>query len=152
MRRTHRGGTLALLMLALLLPSGLLAGCGGANDTRDARWSYISTVIIQPSCATANCHSNLTQRSGVELDGVQDGYAQLINRFFVIPGHPEDSSLIALLRAEGTRRMPPDFPLPTDDIVLIEKWIAAGAIYTGPSPAPNVTPGTVASPLTIEGN
>ena len=117
-------------------------GCGAGAETRPAKWSYISPAIIQPSCATANCHSQLAQRSGVVLDSTYDGYDQLVNRHFVIPGKPDSSALIGLLRGQGSRRMPPDFPLPDVDIKLIEDWIMAGAMWdsSGPQPAPSVTP------------
>lgn len=113
----------------VLLSAGLAAGagCGGQEDTRPATWSYISTAIVQPSCATALCHSAIAQRSGVRLDKVDTGYDSLVTRNFVVPGSPEQSSLILLLEGQGTRRMPPDFPLASDDIDLISKWITGGA-------------------------
>ena len=102
-------------------------GCGGSVDTRPKKWSFISPVIIQPSCATANCHSQLAQRSGVALDTAYDGYDQLVNRHFVKPDDSEGSALIGLLRGEGSRRMPPDCPLPDADIALIAGWIDGSA-------------------------
>jgi len=128
--------------LFLSLTGGILAlsaGCGEANETRPARWSYISAAIVQPNCATANCHSDLSQRSGVELDDMKKGWEQLRNRHFVVPGNAADSALIGLLKGQGTRRMPPDFALPKVDIDLISAWITAGANYDGPSPAPTAT-------------
>jgi hypothetical protein len=116
--------------------AGLLVGCGEANETRPAKWSYISAAIIQPSCATANCHSDLSQRSGVELDDMRVGWAQLTYRHFIKPTDPANSALIGLLNGEGTRRMPPDFALPTADINLISAWISAGALYDGPGTMP----------------
>jgi hypothetical protein len=120
----------------LLLPIGMLvAGCGGTAETRPADWAYISAAIVQPSCATANCHSTLAKRSGVVLDKTPDGYFQLVCRGFVRPTRPSSSSLIALLKGQGVRRMPPDFALPDEDINLISQWITTGAEYSGPSPA-----------------
>src|SRR3569623_2413770 len=86
-------------------------GCGATQDERPPKWSFISPVIVQPSCATANCHSQLAERSGVMLDTTADGYQQLTQRHFVLPGDPDNSALMALLRGQGSRRMPPDFPL-----------------------------------------
>jgi hypothetical protein len=129
-------------VLFLSLAAGPLAssaGCGDEKETRPARWSYISAAIVQPNCATANCHSDLSQRSGVELDDMKTGWQQLVNRRFVVPGNAADSALIALLNGQGTRRMPPDFALPKADIDLISAWIMAGATYDGPSPAPTAT-------------
>jgi hypothetical protein len=116
--------------------SGVLVGCGSATDVRPRKWSFISPVIIQPSCATANCHSQLAQRSGVALDTVYDGYDQFVNRYFVVPGKPEMSAVISLMRGSGSRRMPPDFPLPEVDIELIEGWITDGALWDGPGAMP----------------
>jgi hypothetical protein len=138
MKRTIRRSGPLLLVLACWAS----AGCGGTEDTRPALWSYISAAIIQPSCATANCHSKLAQRSGVELAGIRSGYDSLMpipmvtlanpQKRFVIAGKPEDSALIALIRGQGNRRMPPDFALPNDDIDLIAAWITDGALYDGP--------------------
>jgi hypothetical protein len=122
--------------LTLSSATWLFAGCGGAADTRPAKWSFISASIIQPSCATANCHSKISQRSGVELDDIRVGFDQIVNRHFVIPMNADSSALPALLRAQGSRRMPPDFPLPDVDIALIEAWINAGALWDGPGAAP----------------
>jgi hypothetical protein len=117
---------LGLIAAAVAAGAGA-AGCGSQGDDRPATWEYISTAIVQPNCATANCHSNLAQSSGVELDRINRGYDALISRFFVIPGHPEDSSLMLLLNGQGSRRMPPDFPLAQQDIDLIAQWITNGA-------------------------
>ena len=138
MNRTKRSGPL-LLVLATVAA----AGCGSETDTRPAKWSYLSTAIIQPSCATANCHSKLSQRSGVVLDDIRGGYAQLVGRHFVLAARPAESALVGLIKAQGSRRMPPDFPLATDDIDLISTWISNGALYDGPgSPPVNPDPPT----------
>jgi hypothetical protein len=139
MNRTTRRGVPPLLVLACLV-----AGCGGADETRLAKWSYISTAIVQPNCATANCHSVLSMRSGVQLDGIRTGYTQLVGRYFVLGcsadrTKPCEVPLLALIKGQGSRRMPPDFALPKADIDLIEDWIRAGAPYDGPGSAPAVT-------------
>jgi hypothetical protein len=113
-----------------------VVGCGSSADTRPKKWSFISPLIIQPSCATANCHSQLAQRSGVALDTAYDGYDQLVNRHFVKANDSEGSALIGLLRGQGSRRMPPDFPLPDADIELIAAWIDAGAMWDLSSAGP----------------
>lgn len=135
MNRTKGRGALLLVLASV---AGV--GCGTQNDTRPAKWSYISTAIVQPSCATANCHSNLSQRSGVKLDEINEGYFQLVGRYFVLPGDAANSALVALLKGQGSRRMPPDSPLPQDDIDLISAWIGAGAPYDGPGTRPAVVP------------
>jgi hypothetical protein len=135
----------------------LLSGCGSPdpNETaRPAQWSYIYPAIIQPSCATASCHSNFTRRSGVNFGYSDEAWYQLICRHFVVtcpqvgdadpcgpPGAkittapaPDcstnavmQSQVVHQMLAQGAPRMPPDFALPNADIGLIEAWIMLGA-------------------------
>jgi hypothetical protein len=104
-----------------------LIGCGSANDDRPQRWSFISATITEPSCATVNCHSQVAKRGGVDLHDRATGYTDLTTRGFVNPTTPDQSPILFLMRGEGSLRMPPDMPLPADDIVLIENWIKDGA-------------------------
>jgi hypothetical protein len=132
------GSTSGVLFRFLLAPPLLLAtclaalaagaaGCGDSVDDRPAKWSFISATILQPTCATVGCHSELAQKAGVDLHDASIGYKILTDRQFVRPGAPQDSAVIHLMRAQGAIRMPPDFPLNETDIALIERWIAAGA-------------------------
>lgn len=105
----------------------LAAGCLGSTDDRPAKWSFISATITEPSCATVNCHSQITQRASVDLHARDIGYYTLKNGFYVIPNDAADSSLMYLLNASGARRMPPDNPLPSADVLLIQSWIEDGA-------------------------
>jgi hypothetical protein len=114
------GGAMAVLLV--------IAGCGQSADDRPATWSYISATIVQPNCATANCHATITQRANIDLSTAQRGYDSLVGQRYVVAGDP-NSDLLRILRATGNtnRRMPPDFALPNDDINLIERWIMSGA-------------------------
>jgi hypothetical protein len=107
--------------------SSALVGCGG-TENRAPTWTYISTAIIEPSCATESCHSRNVARAGVDLSDRATAYDTLVNRHFVIPGNSAISEAPALMRAKGVRRMPPDFPLPEADIKLFEAWIDMGAM------------------------
>ena len=132
---------LAAAMVAVVT----LGGCEDPAE-RDPSWSYIHTAIIQPNCATSNCHSNLgssaigTAAAGLQLDKADGSYWLLVGRpcedngtggtpprNFVDPGNPESSKLMYLLRGDEVDRMPPDLPLPEGEIELIEQWILEGA-------------------------
>jgi len=102
------------------------AGCGGSTDDRPAKWSFIAATIVEPSCATVNCHSALTQRAGLDLHDRESGYYALVNGNYVIASDPAQSTVVQVMNAQGSMRMPPDVPLPTADIDLIEAWIASG--------------------------
>jgi hypothetical protein len=86
----------------------VVAGCGSATDDRPPRWSFISATIMEPSCATVNCHSAITHQGGVDLSARQVGYQSLVPTFFVFPGDPQNSPVVKLMNAVGSIRMPPD--------------------------------------------
>jgi hypothetical protein len=116
--------------LLLVAMTALAIGCGSATDDRPARWSFISATIIEPSCATVNCHSAVANRAAVALFDRATGYNDLVSRGFVLPGdqsEPGMSPLLYLMNGKGSLRMPPDGALPQADIDLIDKWIKAGA-------------------------
>ncbi|HVU50465.1 MAG TPA: hypothetical protein VHL80_07245 [Polyangia bacterium] len=146
---------LGALGLAISL-GALVSGCGTdvinpQDDPRPPTWSYIYPAIIQPSCATASCHSDFTRRSGVNFGYSDEAYFQLVCRHFVLScppaGMPDpcnpgqmantdptcssravaESQLLHQLNADGAPRMPPDFALPAVDIQLISTWIQMGA-------------------------
>jgi hypothetical protein len=137
--RWRAGRVVFSLMLVGL--ANAAAGCGNATDDRPATWSFVSTAILQPKCATANCHSALAQRAAVDLSTRAAGYHSLVDRQFVItpaavaganPAITDDqrverSQVINLMHAQGSLRMPPDMPLPETDIQVVANWIRAGA-------------------------
>lgn len=128
-------------------PLGLLVGlalgaaaCGG-EENRPAVWSYIAPVLIAPNCATSSCHSKGAAVAGLDLSTAEAAHDSLMNgelpgskdgmlkpRVLVNPGNPAQSRLVAMLRARGADRMPPDRPLAEADIALIERWIREGAV------------------------
>ena len=74
-------------------------------------------------------------------------------RPLVTPFDPEGSRVVNMLRARDAPRMPPDRPLPEDDIRLVERWILNGACQFGatcPSDA-SALDGSDGSPLPTDG-
>jgi cytochrome c len=123
-----RNGISKYRLLWAVAAAVLIAGCGFETDDRPAKWSFISATIIQPSCATVNCHSEVANRAGVDLHDRATGYKDLVDRRFVIPGDQTgSSSLLYLLQGRGSISMPPDAPIPAVDTALIDEWIRAGA-------------------------
>lgn len=124
----------------------LLAGCLPHED-RPPRWDYLHATIVEPSCATAGCHSALTAIAGLNLSGREGAYTILTGqicgeppvvgsppRNYVTPGSSTYSTLIYQLRgvdAEGRPYrdvMPPDVPLPEVEVDLVARWIDDGAL------------------------
>lgn len=146
----------------LLLMGAVLVGPGCGEDDRPAQWSYLSAVILQPSCATVSCHSRAAAAAGLDFSDPDRGFTSLMGlkvwivdpegssncrtidgqvvcqrdfRPLVIPYNPEQSRLVNMLRGRGASLMPPDRPLPEADIRLVERWIRAGAPRHGQSGA-----------------
>lgn len=132
----------APILLALALA---LAACADAAD-RPATWSYVHAAILSPACTTAGCHGKLTAIAGVDLSDREGAYNVLVGRVcdeperpqdpgrnYVTPGSAAYSQLVYQLRgADAAGRpyrnvMPPDAPLPTVEVELVERWIDGGA-------------------------
>jgi hypothetical protein len=127
------------------------------QDSRPASWSFVSAASLQPSCASASCHSRAVAAAGLDFSSPARGFTSLTglwiwivdptgapgqgcrevdgttvcqreHRSLVVPFDPAQSRLIQLMRARATPRMPPDRPLPEVDIRLVEDWILGGAV------------------------
>jgi hypothetical protein len=106
------------LGLALFFCSGVV-GCGELEDKRPAEWSFIYATIVQPQCATVNCHSAIAKKRELDLSERDLAYCKF--PALALPDFLKQDT-------GGTRRMPPDAPLPSPDIELLTNWAAAGAI------------------------
>lgn len=136
---------IAALVASVLGPA--LAGCRNPNlagqpvhaaTSPPAEALYTARVqpILRDNCY--RCHAGLNHRGGLVLDsragilkGGHDGPV-------IIPGHPEQSLLVKLIRHEGPANdpmpMPPKSKLPDADIATIEQWIRAGAAMPADPP------------------
>lgn len=117
-----------MLCKIVVLGAAAIAGCSADPSSRPTSFTYIHAAIIAPSCATSSCHSSLAQTAGVVLDDKDTAYRILTDpaRNYVLAGDP-GSTLILLLEGDERTRMPPEAPLPADDIDLIRTWIIDGA-------------------------
>ena len=131
-----RGEAVALGLLA-----GMLAGCSPSavsrprvtqNDPANPEF-YTQAVlpVFQSDCY--RCHGWMNHRGGLNLEtrdamlkGGKSGPA-------LVPGDPEKSLLVRLIRHQGPVDHPMPMPnqgakLPEADIAAVERWVKAGAI------------------------
>jgi len=119
-----------------------------AMESRSARAQDAGSVkfytekvvpIVQENCY--RCHGGVNHRGGLTLDTkaglLKGGHSGVV----VVPGHPEQSLLVKLIRHEGPaddpKDMPPNKPKLSDaDIATVEQWIKAGAIMPEDTPKP----------------
>ena len=78
-------------------------------------------------CATVSCPLRGRPAVRVDLHTRDIGYHNLLDRHSSFPGDAKSSSVMFLMHAQGSIRMPPDVPLPESDIALIARWIDSGA-------------------------
>ena len=126
---------------ALLLHGASPGGHGGAPRADPAPgtvafYNLRVQPVFQANCF--RCHGGFNHRGGLRLDsrgalmhGGRDGGV-------VVPGHPEQSLLVKLIRHEGPANdpmpMPPKSKLSDADIGAIELWVREGAVMP-PDPA-----------------
>jgi len=94
----------------------------GASPGSASRFSKDVLPILQENCG--GCHGSL---GGWNSDTYRAVMTTGNDAPVVIPGDPDGSLLVQLLRDRGSRSMPPRGTLPQREIQLIIDWIASGA-------------------------
>lgn len=118
---------------SLVFAAAILA----VNAFAENRVSFRSQIapLLYRRCAT--CHNEESAKGGYRLDSfaslIKPGDTALET---VVPGRPSDSELYRLLlEPDPHDRMPQKADaLPSEEIALIEKWIAQGALFDGDAP------------------
>jgi len=135
-------------MNRLVLVGTLFAGACGSADDRPPTLDYITETILEPSCASAECHSAFKRQVGDQFDTVAAARHSIVGNRMVITedvAAPESSYLVKTLTVGSLSelnpssgdliRMPYDAPLPDADIELIKTWIRMG--FPGAQCEPN---------------
>lgn len=84
----------------------------------------------------AECHGADSQEAGLRLDNRTAVERGGDSGKVVVPGNPDDSLLVKLIRYDGKVQMPPDGKLPDDAIAALTKWISQGAPWPNDATAP----------------
>ena len=121
-----------LAAATLLWQPGRVAAQAAAGPAPNSAEFYTAKVqpIFQNNCY--RCHGGMNHRGSLQLDtkagmmrGGHDGAV-------IVPGHPEKSLLVALIRHQGPADdpmpMPPKSKISDADIATVSDWIKAGAI------------------------
>ncbi len=134
--RTSRLFALAVASTALVSaavfwqPTRVSAHAGEATAASPEFYSKTVQPILQTNCY--RCHGGMNHRGGLQLEtragmlkGGHDGT-------ILVPGNPEQSLLIKLIRHEGPANdpmpMPPKGKLSDADIAAVTAWVRAGAV------------------------
>lgn len=95
--------------------------------------------LLKRRCYSCHSHEAGKAKGGLVLDSRQGWAKGGSEGPAVVPGKPDESLLIQAVRFEGYE-MPPDNPLPAEEIGLLEKWIAMGAPDPRESQSPKTDP------------
>ena len=135
-------------LAGLGLAAGLAAGLGGVPGVRaaedDAAKPEFYTARVKPifEANCARCHGGMNHRGGFNMEtraallkGGHDGVV-------VVPGDPDGSLLVRLMRHQGPANDPmpmPPAPRPKvsdAEIDVVAQWIKAGAVMPADTPKP----------------
>lgn len=83
--------------------------------------------LLKARCYGCHSHSAGETSGGLALD-YRSGWATGGERGpAVVPGKPEESLVVRAVRRNGDLKMPPDEPMPADEIATLVAWISRGA-------------------------
>ena len=129
MRRILAG--VGVIAATVLGGSGLRTGGAQPASNTPAYYTEVVKPVLMTNCG--KCHFNMNHKGGLAMDtkalmmkGGRDGAV-------VVPGNPDNSMLVKLIRHEGPaddpKPMPPKSPKMSDaDIAVVANWIKAGAV------------------------
>jgi hypothetical protein len=130
MTHTLRSSTALLVLLCV-------ASAPAAADDAERYFETHVRPLLVKRCQ--ECHGPSKQQSDFRIDTRAGLMAGVDGTPAVVPGKPDDSRLLQVLAySEDDAQMPPDGKLPQEEIDILTKWVADGAVW----PADDEEPAT----------
>jgi Protein of unknown function (DUF1553)/Protein of unknown function (DUF1549)/Planctomycete cytochrome C len=134
-----------VVVLVAVVVIGVVAGAWFAHSRSRNPVSFSNDIqpILNQNCV--QCHGGVRQKNGVSFVFREDAFGKgKSGRRTIVPGHPDESELIArLTSSDPEARMPYHAPaLPPEQIRLLRQWIKEGAnwedhwAFVAPKPQP----------------
>ncbi len=122
---------LAAMLIALL--TVLLAGSQPAAAISPEQEKLFEEKV-RPLLVTRcqGCHGARLAEGGLRLDNLPAVLKGGDSGAILTPGDPTASKVLKVVRRELEPAMPPDEPLPAEEVAILEAWIAAGVPWSGP--------------------
>ena len=137
---TIRVGLLLALGAVLVLAAGVAAPARGQEFPPEDLEHFESRIrpVLAERCYL--CHGADPERifGGLVLVDAAGVRAGGDSGAVVVPGSPDDSRLIDVIRYDGPIRMPPDGRLPAGVVADFERWVTRGAVDPRVSDTPVV--------------
>jgi hypothetical protein len=121
----YRFGTSFLALWSCLLWNAL-GSVSLAEPPELTRFFEMSVrPLLEKHCL--KCHGKEKQESSLRLDRRSSALRGGVSGPAIVPGRPGESLILKVLSGEGDVQMPPDQPLPAEQVDVIRQWIRAGA-------------------------
>ncbi len=118
----------------LVIVVGALIPAAGLADDREQDFESKIRPLLHLRCI--ECHGPNKQQGDVRLDLRHVVLGRNEGEGLVIPGRPDDSRLIQVIRYSGDDvQMPPKGKLPAEEIELLTEWVRRGAYWPETDPA-----------------
>ena len=131
----HRGIVLAagVTIAAIVATVGRAADQTGAPTAEDAEFfeTRVRPLLVE-HCAACHSRASGEPEGGLSFDTRAE---TLGHEGLAIPGKPDQSLLVEVVRYDGKLQMPPDGRLPPEAIATIEEWVRRGLPWPGEGPA-----------------
>src|SRR3954466_5517508 len=104
-------------MKSWFVPLLFLVACGTDPDSRPVTFEVVSIEVLAPACGQVQCHSTSTHISGYAFDTLAASRDSMSS----------SNKRRQILEQIDRGSMPPDAPMPDEDIALLKAWVTAGA-------------------------
>jgi WD40 repeat protein len=122
------------LMLVLAPAPGFADDPKPAGEAPLSFMKDVAPILVQNCIACHNARKSESKYTMTTFALLAKG-GQQGEEITLIPGSPDESRFVELIRPDGTPRMPyKQDPLPKEKIAIIERWVKEGAKYDGTSP------------------
>jgi cytochrome c553 len=116
------------IFVAFVTWGALLAVRVAPGDERSEQFERHIRPLLLERCA--GCHGEQKQQGEVRLDRRAFVLGADLSGPLVVPGRPDDSRLIQVIRYSGDDvQMPPKGKLPAEEIERLTRWVQAGAFW-----------------------
>ncbi len=122
-----------LAALLIALPTVFLAGAQPAaaiSPEQEKLFEEKVRPLLVARCQ--GCHGDRVAEGGLRLDNLPAVLKGGDSGTILTPGDQTASKVLKVVRRELEPAMPPDEPLPAEEVAILEAWIAAGVPWSGP--------------------
>ncbi|MCZ2341366.1 MAG: PSD1 and planctomycete cytochrome C domain-containing protein [Bacteroidales bacterium] len=142
---TRPNARILMVPLVALLFHPVLPSASAVDPPTEAETVFekeVRPVLVQ-HCQ--RCHGPRKQESGLRVDSREAMLKGGVSGPGIVPGKPDQGTILAAVHHRGDIAMPPDEKLADRQIAALAKWVAAGAVWPQANTAPAATQDSIAA-------